>query len=124
MQSALARRIFALPTVEERPTILSAPGARAIWLRDGLPTGPPDAFLGKREIGHFHPWDASMHIALPPDLAREAIKAGWAEVHPVARAGMAPQHLVMLYGPRDEGEVDVLAEMVAAAVRRAAAQPD
>ncbi len=62
-----------------------------------------------------------MHIALPPDLAREAVDAGWAEVHPVARAGVAPENVVMLYGPRDEAEVEVLAEMVAEAVRRAAA---
>ena len=63
-----------------------------------------------------------MHIALPPDVAREAVKTGWAEVHPVARAGMAPENVVMLYGPRDEAEVDVLADIIAAAVRRAAGQ--
>jgi phospholipase/carboxylesterase len=120
MQAALAGRTFALPTVEERPTTMSAPGARAIWLRDGDASGPKDAFLGNREIGHFHPWDGSMHIALPPDLAREAVTAGWAELHPVARAGMAPENVVMLYGPRDEAEVALLAEMIAAAVRRAA----
>ncbi len=122
LQTALARRVFALAAVEERPTTLSAPGARAIWLRDDLPAGPRDAFLGNREIGHFHPWDGSLHIALPPDLAREAVKAGWAEVHPVARAGMAPEHVVMLYGPRDEGEVQVIFDMVSAAVDRAAGQ--
>lgn len=47
----------------------------------------------------FHPWDGSLHIVLPPDLAMEAITAGWAGVHPVARAGMAPLNRVMLYGP-------------------------
>ncbi len=122
MQTALARRVFALAAVEERPTTLSAPGARAIWLGDDLPAGPRDAFLGNREIGHFHPWDGSLHIALPPDLALEAVKAGWAEVHPVARAGMAPEHVVMLYGPRDEGEVQVIFDLVSAAVDRAAVQ--
>jgi phospholipase/carboxylesterase len=120
MLASLAQRVFALPAVEERPTILSAPGARAIWLRDGEAAGPRDAFLGNREIGHFHPWDGSMHISLPPDLAKQAVTAGWAEVHPVARAGMAPENVVMLYGPRDEGEVEVLAGIIAAAVGRAA----
>lgn len=119
MQTALAQRVFALAGVEERPTIVSAPGARAIWLRDHLPAGPKDAFLAEREIGHFHPWDGSLHMALPPELAQEAVRAGWAEVHPVALAGMAPQHLVMLYGPRDEGEVQVLFDLIAAAVARA-----
>ncbi len=46
MQAALAQRICALPAVEERATTLSAPGARAIWLRDNLPLGPRDSFLG------------------------------------------------------------------------------
>jgi hypothetical protein len=63
-----------------------------------------------------------LHIALPPDLAAEAVKAGWAEVHPVARAGMASEHVVMLYGPRDEGEAQVLFDLVSAAVDRAAGQ--
>jgi len=119
MQAALASRVYALPGVEERPTLLSAAGARAIWLKDDIPPGPTDAFLGGREIGHFHPWDASLHIALPPDVAREAMAAGWAEVHPVARAGMAPEHFVMLYGPCDEREVEIVFQLVAAAVRNA-----
>jgi phospholipase/carboxylesterase len=122
MQAAIAQRVFALATVEERPTTVSAPGARGIWLRDDLAAGPNDAFLANREIGHFHPWDGSLHIALPPDLAQAAVKAGWAEVHPVALAGMAPQHLVMLYGPRDEGEVQILFDLIAAAVARASGQ--
>jgi hypothetical protein len=120
MLEVLMQRVFALTAVEERPTTLSAPGARAIWLKDGEATGPREAFLGNREIGHFHPWDGSMHIALPPELAEQAVSAGWAEVHPVARAGMAPANVVMLYGPRDESEVEVLSELVAAAVGRAA----
>jgi len=119
MQAALAARVYALPDVEDRPTTLSAPGARAIWLKDAAPAGPADAFLGNREIGHFHPWDGSLHIALPPNVAPEAVAAGWAEVHPVARAGMAPEHFVMLYGPRDEREVDVVFELILAAYRYA-----
>ncbi len=119
MQAALAARVYALPEVEERPTTVSAPGARAIWLKKVVPAGPADAFLGGREIGHFHPWDGSLHIALPPAVAREAVAAGWAEVHPVARAGMAPEHVVMLYGPRDTREVDIVFGLIASAVRHA-----
>jgi hypothetical protein len=123
MHAALIARVFALPDVEERPGTVADPRESAIWLRDDLPAGPADAFLGNREIGHFHPWDHSLHIALPPDLAQEAVAAGWAEVHPVAKAGMAPGHLVMLYGPRDEGEVEVLFQLILVAVRRAGGAP-
>lgn len=119
IQAALAERVFAMSGVEERPTIVSAEGARAIWLKDGLPAGPGDAFVGLREIGHFHPWDGSMHIALAPDLVDEAVQAGWAEIHPVAQAGRAPKNMVMLYGPRDETEAEVLFGLIAASVRRA-----
>lgn len=41
-------------------------------------------------------------MALPPALAAEAIHQGWAEVHPVARLGLIPPTLVMIYAPRDE----------------------
>jgi hypothetical protein len=87
LHAALMARVFALPDVEERPGTVADPRESAIWLRDDLPAGSADAFLGNREIGHFHPWDHSLHIALPPELAHEAVAAGWAEVHPVAKAG-------------------------------------
>lgn len=119
MQAALAERVFALPDIEERPGTVAHPAERAIWLRDDVPVASPDAFLGNREVGHFHPWDESLHITLPPELAEVAVEAGWAEVHPVARAGYAPKNLVMPYGPRDEDEADVIFDLIAAAVRRA-----
>ncbi len=118
MMEVLAERVFALPDIDERPIDRAGPPnppERALWLKDDLPAGPADAFINEREIGHFHPWDRSMHIALPPELAPEAVAAGWAEVHPVARAGAAPSNLVMIYGPRDADEVDVVFELVLSA---------
>ena len=35
---------------------------------------------------------------------------------------MAPEHFVMLYGPRDEHEVDVVFGLIVAAVRNAGAR--
>ncbi len=119
MVAALAARVYALPDVEERAGTVADPRERAIWLRDEVPVASDDVFLGNREIGHFHPWDGSLHIVLPPGLATAAVAAGWAEVHPVARAGLAPENRVMLFGPRDEAEVDVLFGLIEAAVRRA-----
>lgn len=119
MQAALAQRVFALPDVEERAGTVAHPAERAIWLRDEVPVASADAFLGNREIGHFHPWDGSLHIVLAPELAEVAVAAGWAEVHPVALAGLAPTNRVMLYGPRDQAEVEVVFGLIAAAVRRA-----
>ena len=105
----LARRLFALPDVEERPTMISVPGARALWLRDGVPAGGREAFMIEREFAHLHPGaDQSLHATLPPDLTQAAINAGWAELHLVARRGLIPPTTVMLYAPRDAAELEVI----------------
>lgn len=49
-----------------------------------------------------------------PGIGREAIEAGWAETHPVARMGLIPPTAVMLYAPRDEAELDVIEALVQA----------
>ena len=111
----LARRLFALPGVVEQPSQISGPGARALTLAAGEPVGPPEAFLIAREFAHLHPApDHSLHAMLPLDFAQEAIDAGWAEPHPVARRGLIPATAVMLYAPRDAAEVDVVAALVRA----------
>jgi hypothetical protein len=116
----LARRVFALPGVEERPSTISVPGARALWLREDLPTGPQEAFMIGREFAHIHPVpDASLHAALPPEVAQEAISKGWVEQHPVARMCYIPQNVVMIYAPRDALEIEVVAGLVVEAYRYA-----
>jgi hypothetical protein len=117
----LARRVFALPGVEERPSAISVPGARALWLREDVPAGPREAFMIGREFAHIHPMpDGSLHAALPPEVAQEAVEKGWAEQHPVARMGYIPQNVVMIYAPRDVREIEVVAGLVEEAYRYAA----
>ena len=111
----LARRLFALPGIVEEPSRISVPGARAATLAPGEPTGPPEAFLIGREFAHLHPSpDHSLHAMLPLDVAAEAVEAGWAEPHPVARMGMIPPTAVMLYAPRDESELAVVEALIRA----------
>jgi hypothetical protein len=111
----LARRVFALPGVVERPSRISVPGARALTLAEGEPAGPPEAFMIDREFAHLHPSpDRSLHAMLPLEIAEDAIDAGWAETHPVARMGLIPPTAVMLYAPRDEVELDVIETLVLA----------
>ena len=88
---------------------ISVPGARALVLAAGEPAGPPEAFLIGREFAHLHPApDHSAHAMLPPEVVREAVDAGWAEPHPVARLGLIPETAVMLYAPRDDDELAVI----------------
>jgi hypothetical protein len=116
----LAQRVFSLPGVEESPSAISVPGARALWLRENVPAGPPEAFMIGREFAHIHPMpDGSLHAALPPQVAQEAVEKGWAEQHPVARMGYIPQNVVMIYAPRDVQEIEVVAGLVVEAYRYA-----
>ena len=105
----LAGRLFSLPGVVEAPSMVSVPGARALLLIDG-PVNPRATMAG-REFAHLHPLpDGSLHVSLPPARAREAIEAGWAELHPLA--GLFHSGLVMLYAPRDDEETDVVLTLV------------
>jgi hypothetical protein len=109
----LADALFALPGVAEKPSAISVPGARALWLEAGDAHGPREAFLIAREFAHIHPLpDGSLHVALPPSVAEDAIAHGWAEVHPVARMGLIPANVVMLYAPRDDTEAGVALALV------------
>jgi len=105
----LAAGLFGFEGVREGPSAISVPGARAAWLDRALARGPQEAFLIGTEFAHIHPLpDGSLHAALPPELAEEAISAGWAEVHPVARRGLIPMNVVMLYAPRSKEELEVV----------------
>jgi hypothetical protein len=109
----LARRAFALPGVEERPSAISVPGARAMWLSEGVPEGPRGGFMIGREFAHIHPLpDGSLHAALPPETTEEAVRKGWAEQHPAARMGYIPENVVMIYAPRDEQEMEIVLRLV------------
>jgi GNAT superfamily N-acetyltransferase len=116
LRADLASRVFALPDVKERPSAISVPGARALWLTEAAARGPREAFLVGTEFAHLHPApDWSLHAALPPLVAEQAIEAGWAEVHPVARLGLIPANVVMIYAPRDDREVETVEALVRAA---------
>ena len=110
----LAAAVFALAGVVERPSLISVAGARALWLAEEA-IGPPEAFMIGQEFAHLHPEpDQSLHMMLPPQLAAEAIEAGWAEQHPVARRGLIPANAVMVYAPRDDEERGVVEQLVRA----------
>ncbi len=110
VNAELFRRAFALPDVRNEPTRISIPGARALWLREDLPLAHPEVIAVGREFAHIHP-DGSLHVSLPPERAREAITAGWAELHPLATF-IGNEGLVMLYTPRTLEELDVIFQLI------------
>jgi phospholipase/carboxylesterase len=106
VNAELHRRAFALPGVAARATIISVPGARALWLDEAMELAHPEVIVAGREFTHIHP-DGSLHLPLPAQRASEAIAAGWAEPHPVARM-MGVDGLVLVFTPRDFDELEVV----------------
>jgi hypothetical protein len=47
--------LLALPGVEELPSAISVPGARALWQQENVPAGPQEAFMIGREFAHMMP---------------------------------------------------------------------
>jgi phospholipase/carboxylesterase len=115
LQERLFARLAALPGVTTGQSAISVPGARGFFV--GTPQGPGDAFLvpSAGEFAHLHPEDdGSLHLALPPALAADAITRGWAVAHPLAGVRLTPG-MVLVYGPRDDEELEIVTELVATA---------
>lgn len=119
VDAELRRRIFALPGVEDRASERSLPGARSLWLVDGIDVvndevlgGSRPGVLGaNREFAHVHP-DGSLHVWLPVERAIEVDETKWGELHPwVDREGFW-DGVVMVYIPETLDEVDVVVQIV------------
>lgn len=110
VNAELFKLCYSLPDVQNRPTVISVPGARALWLREDLPLAHPEAIVRGREFAHIHP-DGSLHVALPPERASAALEKGWAELHPMAHY-LGNEGMVMLYTPLDMDELDVVFELI------------
>ncbi len=105
----LKSRAFAFPDVERRPSIISVPGAEALWYTGDETHRCADAFMVGSEFAHVHPpADGSLHLMLPRPDVRELLDKGWGEPHPMALLGHIPPTAVMVFAPRDAAEVDTV----------------
>lgn len=107
----LRRRAFGLPDIENRPTIVSLPGARGMWISDGVSLAHPEVIVSGREFAHIHP-DGSLHAPLPYERALEAVEKGWAERHPWADQQDGWEGLVMLFTPQSIAELEVTFQLI------------
>jgi len=113
LQEALWGRMTGLEGVRAGRSGVSLPESRALHLDSQLAHGPSEAFMTGTEFAHLHgARDGSLHVMLPPDAVVEAINKGWAESHPLASRGIAPPTLVMLFGPRDPAELEVIWQLI------------
>lgn len=123
LQEQLFERVSRLAGVSTSESHISVPGARAFVVADA--TGPADAFLVPQvgEFAHLHPeYDGSLHVALPAALAADLVLHGWGTPHPWAGTRLAPG-FVMLFGPRTEDELEVIAGIVTTAHAVATSPP-
>jgi hypothetical protein len=112
---ALLARFLATPDTTSGPSLVSVPGARALFLCCERPCNE-SAFLRGREFVHVHPpEDGSFHMILAPHDCKVVLAAGWGELHPMAAAGQFHPHAMMVYAPRDEAEVETVLAIVSAA---------
>lgn len=119
LQERLFTRLAALDGVSSVPSAISVPGARSFTLAG--PVGPDEAFLvpSAGEFAHLHPaHDGSLHLALPMPQAADVLEKGWGVAHPLAGVRLTPG-MVMVFGPRDDAELDTVAGIVAASHRYA-----
>ena len=120
MQEALFARVAELPGVVVGRSHVSVPGARAFHLDEASAAGPQEAFMIGTEFAHLHPSDdGSLHLILPEALAREVIERGWGEFHPLVQQGLMPPTNLMVFGPRDEAELEAVWQIVQAAYANA-----
>ncbi len=102
---------FQLPGLEERPTIVSLPGAKGMWLSGNIPIAHPKAIVSGREFSHIHK-DGSLHAPLPLKRAVELEQKGWGERHPWADRFDGWEGLVMLYSATNAEQLKVLMQLV------------
>ncbi|KAI0200569.1 hypothetical protein F4808DRAFT_428339 [Astrocystis sublimbata] len=109
-------------TIEVRKSFLE-PGLQALRRRLTVPTdqngGPIDAVAAINtrdsyggEIYHPHR-DGTSHVILHPEDSKRVIEAGWGERHPFCTV---PVELNIIYAPRHEGELQVVRQILQAAV--------
>ena len=118
----LYRRAFSLPGVEDRPTIVSLPGARGMWLSDDYALANPEAIVNGREFAHIHP-DGSLHAPLPYERALEVAEKGWGERHPWADEREGWDGFVMIYTPLTQDHLDVVKQLLEGSYQYVTGQP-
>ncbi len=106
VDAELRRRAYLLPGVENRESVLSLPGARGLWLSDGIELVRPDVMAGNREFAHIHP-DGSLHVWLPVDRALEVDRTKWGELHPWVDRNGFWDGVAMVYTPETLAEVEI-----------------
>ena len=109
---SVVARVMALPDVIEGHSQVSPASSRAVFLRDlETPIVPWTSLApeGRLEPIHLHGVDdTSVHLCLPAARGSELTALGWATPHQYEDFGTE----FLIYGPRDDSELDVVLSIV------------
>ena len=83
------------------------PDTVPIRIKDIAATTDSSAFITRREFARVLLASPTIYLALPLVSAHWAIVRGWAEPHYLRSFGLMPAGTVVLYTPRDRGELEV-----------------
>ncbi len=122
LYARLVARFVALPGTTTGPSLISVPGARALFVPEDAPCNAHACFRG-REFAHVHPAsDGSFHMMLSEADCREVLERGWGELHPLAVTGAIAKTATLVYAPRDDEEIATVLAIAEAALRHAASK--
>ena len=114
----LKDQAFDFEFVERRPSVISVPGSEGLWLPEDGGHSCAEAFMRGNEFAHVHPpHDGSMHMMLPETDVAELLERGWGELHPLVPEGRMPPTTVLVFGPRNEGDLDVILRIIDASYK-------
>ncbi|OAL53660.1 hypothetical protein IQ07DRAFT_502241 [Pyrenochaeta sp. DS3sAY3a] len=100
--------------IESRPSKTEGGTGPAIYVKPDVKTINPNAHKIFYEVAHVHPAENSLHVYVSPKDARLVMQKGWGQRFPVT--WLAPPSWIMVYAPRNEEEVEIVKEIVRAAV--------
>lgn len=111
ISTQILEQVANMPGVEIHKTIVSLPGALGFWVKEDINLARPDAIVRGREFAHIHP-DGSLHAALSPERAIEAVQAGWAVLHPWSQQRSGWEGFVMIFTPTNADEMEVVFQLI------------
>ncbi|KAF2735327.1 hypothetical protein EJ04DRAFT_534346 [Polyplosphaeria fusca] len=102
------------PYIRTAPSVTEGGTGPALYVKPDVEGRNPVAQKIFYEIAHVHPSENSLHVYVSEADARMVVESGWGMRFPVQ--WLAPKGWVMVWAPRDEGELEVVEGIVRAGV--------
>ncbi|MBV9998888.1 MAG: hypothetical protein JO015_07210 [Verrucomicrobia bacterium] len=119
----LVEGVASWPHVERGISITGDLPAVSFCVTENARASNPGAFISPQEFARCLRAGPTIYLAMRLVDAHWAIVRGWAEPHQLARTGVIPAGIMVVYTPRDRGELEVCATLFEAAYRFACIDP-